>query len=128
MKQATLLSLMAFNLFGCKNLTNTTQPLTVPSTAPSTCAIKTGGNQMIEVDGKYHVWTKKTGDGKIKVLLLHGGPGFSHDYFECYEDFLPKEGMTIYYYDQYDDPKNYYNNLTAFLKEVDNGSFAADKK
>ena len=55
---------------------------------------------MILVDGKYHVWTKKIGDGKIKVLLLHGGPGFSHDYFECFEDFLPKEGIEFYYYDQ----------------------------
>jgi len=27
-----------------------------------------------------------------------GGPGFSHDYMECFEDFLPKEGMEIYYY------------------------------
>ncbi len=55
---------------------------------------------MIKVDGKYSVWTKKIGDGKIKVLLLHGGPGFSHDYFECFEDFLPKEGIEFYYYDQ----------------------------
>ena len=55
---------------------------------------------MIQIDGKYNVWTKKIGDGKIKVLLLHGGPGFSHDYFECFEDFLPKEGAEIYYYDQ----------------------------
>lgn len=63
-------------------------------------SIKTGGNRMISVDGKYKVWTKKVGNGKIKVLLLHGGPGFSHDYMECFEDFLPKEGMEIYYYDQ----------------------------
>ncbi len=62
--------------------------------------IKTGGSRMIPVDGKYNVWTKKIGDGKIKVLLLHGGPGFSHDYFECFEDFLPKEGIEFYYYDQ----------------------------
>lgn len=55
---------------------------------------------MILVDGKYHVWTKKIGDGKIKVLLLHGGPGFSHDYFECFEDFLPAQGIEFYYYDQ----------------------------
>ena len=55
---------------------------------------------MILVDGKFHVWTKKIGEGRIKVLLLHGGPGFSHDYFECFEDFLPREGMEIYYYDQ----------------------------
>ena len=63
-------------------------------------SIKTGGNQLISVDGKYKVWTKKVGNGKIKVLLLHGGPGFSHDYMECFDDFLPKEGMEIYYYDQ----------------------------
>jgi len=55
---------------------------------------------MILVDGKYNVWTKKVGDGKIKVLLLHGGPGFTHDYMECFEDFLPKEGIEFYYYDQ----------------------------
>jgi len=66
----------------------------------TTDSIKTGGNQLISVDGKYKVWTKKVGNGKIKVLLLHGGPGFSHDYMECFDDFLPKEGMEIYYYDQ----------------------------
>ena len=33
-------------------------------------------------------------------MLLHGGPGFTHDYFECFEDFLPKEGIEFYYYDQ----------------------------
>ena len=62
--------------------------------------IKTGGSKLISVDGKYKVWTKKVGDGKIKVLLLHGGPGFAHDYFECFEDFLPKENIEFYYYDQ----------------------------
>ena len=66
----------------------------------STYQVKTGGAQMIRIDGKYNVWTKKIGDGKIKVLLLHGGPGFSHDYFECFEDFLPKEGIEFFYYDQ----------------------------
>lgn len=55
---------------------------------------------MILIDGKYNVWTKKIGEGKMKVLLLHGGPGFSHDYMECFESFLPQEGMELYYYDQ----------------------------
>ena len=55
---------------------------------------------MILIDGKYQVWTKKVGEGKIKVLLLHGGPGFSHDYMECFEDFLPHQGIEYYYYDQ----------------------------
>jgi proline iminopeptidase len=62
--------------------------------------VKTGGSKLIQIDGKYNVWTKKVGEGKIKVLLLHGGPGFSHDYMECFEDFLPKNGMEIYLYDQ----------------------------
>ena len=55
---------------------------------------------MITVDGKYKVWTKKVGAGKIKVLTLHGGPGVTHEYFECFEDFLPQAGVEFYYYDQ----------------------------
>ncbi|WP_205589782.1 proline iminopeptidase-family hydrolase [Mucilaginibacter celer] len=70
------------------------------STPLTDTTVKTGGNKLISIDGKYNVWTKKIGEGKIKVLLLHGGPGFSHDYMECFEDFLPKEGIEFYYYDQ----------------------------
>ncbi|MBI1805735.1 MAG: proline iminopeptidase-family hydrolase [Ignavibacteria bacterium] len=62
--------------------------------------IKTGGNRIIQIDGKYRVWTKRVGSGNIKVLTLHGGPGFTHEYLECFEDFLPKEGVEFYYYDQ----------------------------
>ena len=79
---------------------NSPKPTDTSLNAIKTDSIKTGGNKLITVDGKYKVWTKKVGDGKIKVLLLHGGPGFSHDYLECFDDFLPKEGMEIYYYDQ----------------------------
>jgi proline iminopeptidase len=34
------------------------------------------------------------------MLTLHGGPGATHEYFECFEDFLPREGIEFYYYDQ----------------------------
>jgi proline iminopeptidase len=34
------------------------------------------------------------------VLLLHGGPGFPHDYLEAMESFLPQAGIEMYYYDQ----------------------------
>lgn len=66
--------------------------------------IRTAGIRMLPVvNGKYKVWTKRVGpagnDG-LKVLLLHGGPGFGHEYFECFEDFLPQAGVTFYYYDQ----------------------------
>lgn len=62
--------------------------------------IKTGGSRMIPIPGGYNVWTKKIGHSPTKVLLLHGGPGFSHDYLECFEDFLPLAGLEMYYYDQ----------------------------
>lgn len=62
--------------------------------------IKTGGVKKIQIDGKYNVWTKKIGSSVIKMLTLHGGPGCTHEYFECFEDFLPQAGIEFYYYDQ----------------------------
>lgn len=63
--------------------------------------VKTGGVRMIPIDGgKYRVWTKKVGAGRVRVLTLHGGPGTTHEYFECFEDFLPQAGVEFYYYDQ----------------------------
>jgi proline iminopeptidase len=64
--------------------------------------VKTGGSKSIEVDGKYHVWTDRVGPAwaKTKMLTLHGGPGFPHDYLEVMEDFLPQNGIEFYYYDQ----------------------------
>src|SRR3954471_24463732 len=52
------------------------------------------------VGGKYKVWTQKVGSGPTQVLLLHGGPGFSHDYLEAFTPFAQKAGLEIYYYDQ----------------------------
>ncbi|MGZ6027664.1 MAG: proline iminopeptidase-family hydrolase [Caulobacteraceae bacterium] len=62
--------------------------------------VKTGGSRMVDIGGGHQVWTKKVGPGPARVLLLHGGPGFSHDYLECFEDFLPQAGVGFYYYDQ----------------------------
>ncbi len=63
--------------------------------------IRTAGIRMVPVvNGKYKVWTKKLGSGPIKVLLLHGGPGFGHEYLEAFESFLPQAGMEMDYYDQ----------------------------
>jgi proline iminopeptidase len=57
---------------------------------------------MIDIGGGHRVWTKKVGDAPVKLLLLHGGPGADHSYFECFEDFLPQNGIEFYYYDQLD--------------------------
>lgn len=66
--------------------------------------IKIGGTKMITIKtekGNFKVWTKRIGNNpKIKLLLLNGGPGMSHEYFECMESFLPKEGIEFIYYDQ----------------------------
>src|ERR1700761_2030166 len=48
--------------------------------------IRVAGIRMVPVvGGKYKVWTKKMGSGPTKVLLLHGGPGFSHEDLEAME-------------------------------------------
>src|ERR1700742_3942997 len=79
---------------------------TSPDSSPSSDAlnpsgIRVAGIRMIPVvGGKYKVWTKRMGSGPMKVLLLHGGPGFPHDYLEAMESFLPQAGIEMYYYDQ----------------------------
>ena len=63
--------------------------------------IRVAGIRMLPVaGGKCKVWTKKIGSGPVKVLVLHGGPGFSHEYLEALESFLPQAGIELYYYDQ----------------------------
>jgi proline iminopeptidase len=80
----------------------------------ATRGVNTGGTQYLPVrGGKYNVWVRRAGESPIKALLLHGGPGFNHAYFWCFEDFLPQAGIEFYYYDQLgclfsdnpDDPK-----------------------
>ena len=92
--------ILATMVCACNQPSKTSPAAETSNNPDGSYEVKTGGAKMILVDGKYQVWTKKVGDGKIKLLLLHGGPGFSHDYFECFEDFLPKEGIEFYYYDQ----------------------------
>ena len=70
----------------------------------TTSGIKTGGVKIVQIStpkGKFNVWTKRIGNNpKIKLLLLNGGPGATHEYFECMESFLPGEGIEFIYYDQ----------------------------
>ena len=72
--------------------------------APKDEAPLAGGARMITIDtpkGKFRVWTKRVGNNpKIKVLLLHGGPGATHEYFEVFDSFFPGQGIEYYYYDQ----------------------------
>ena len=36
----------------------------------------------------------------LRVLLLHGGPGATHEYLEACDSYLPASGIEYYYYDQ----------------------------
>ena len=70
----------------------------VPSGRPD--GVRTGGSRKVSVDGRFEVWVKQVGTGDVPVLTLHGGPGFPHYYFECFEDFLPRDRIRFWYYDQ----------------------------
>src|SRR5215831_21138678 len=69
-----------------------------------TAAVQSAGIRMIPIHtpvGDFKVWTKRLGNNRhIKVLLLHGGPAFGHEYMECFESFFPQQGFEFYEYDQ----------------------------
>ena len=50
--------------------------------------------------GTMHVWTQRNGSSpNMRLLLLHGGPGATHDYFRSFESWFP-EDIEFIYYDQ----------------------------
>ena len=76
--------------------------------------------------GEFRVWTKEIGDNaRVKLLLLHGGPGGTHEFFEIFDDYLPATGLEYIYYDQLgskpsdqpDDPDLW--DLDRFVDEVE---------
>jgi proline iminopeptidase len=99
-------------LAGCSN-SGTTATTSTVTPAPTASAyfdntgrddVLAGGVKMIPITtpkGMFRVWTKRVGNNpRIKVLLLHGGPGGTHEYFEAFDSFLPREGIEYYHYDQ----------------------------
>ena len=66
--------------------------------------VLSGGAQRIPVTtptGTYRVWVQRTGNNPaLRMLLLHGGPGSTHEYLEACDSYLPGAGVEYYYYDQ----------------------------
>ncbi|MEY3350264.1 MAG: hypothetical protein RIQ50_375 [Bacteroidota bacterium] len=97
--------------------------------APHEPGIQTGNVKMIQIESlgkKFNIWTKRVGNNpKVKILLLNGGPGGTHEYFQCFENFLPQEGFEFIYYDQLgcgnsDNPNDTaYWDLDRFVEEVE---------
>src|SRR5262249_14409941 len=92
--------------------------------------VLSGGARKIPIktpSGPFNVWVKRVGNSPdgVKLLLLHGGPGATHEYFEACDSFLPNAGIEYYYYDQLgsgrsdgpDDPSLW--DLPRFVDEVE---------
>jgi len=66
--------------------------------------VLSGGARKIPVStpaGDYQVWVKRVGNNPdLRMLLLHGGPGATHEYLEACDSYLPAAGVEYYYYDQ----------------------------
>ena len=134
MKNQSLLSIgllsaiLAF--YACSNKPNKpVQESSVDYFTNSEPGVQTGGVKVISINtpkGKFNVWTKRIGNNpKMKVLLLNGGPGGTHECFEGFESFFPKEGIEFIYYDQLacgnsDNPKDTsLYDLPRFVEEVE---------
>lgn len=124
--KASAFVLLALLLFSC---TQRNSSPTLEYFKSEETGVRQGGIKMVAIEtpkGKFNVWTKRIGNNpRIKLLLLHGGPGATHEYFECFESFLPQEGIEFIYYDQLgsaysDQPKD--NDLWTterFVEEVE---------
>lgn len=103
MKLLITITLPLLVLLGCTS-TSTTPTLQAYFTTTDTTKPLTGGVRMVTIStplGKYNVYTKRFGHNPTqKVLLLHGGPGGTHEYFESFESYLPQAGIEFIYYDQ----------------------------
>jgi proline iminopeptidase len=79
--------------------------------------VLSGGVRMVPVQtpvGAFKVWTKRIGNNPaLRVLLLHGGPGATHEYLEAFDSYLPAAGIEYYHYDQLG---------SAFSDQPDDGS------
>ena len=99
MKRLVLLTLGALALNACAN----NAPPPAPPAATNAYLdnsgrddVLTGGVKMIPITtpkGTFKVWTKRVGNSPtMKVLLLHGGPGATHEYLEACDSYLPAAG------------------------------------
>ncbi len=109
MKNVFVLLIFSMLLISCK------QSMETPSTSnadtkPDYLSFEgrddqfTGGIKMIPITtpkGTFKVWTKRVGNNPTKkVLLLHGGPGMTHELYSCFDGYFPQESIEYIYYDQ----------------------------
>ena len=128
MKKLLIVFILSAFFFSCKQ---GNQPAvdTKDYFAQQDSGIQSGNVKFVEIESfgkKFKVWTKRFGNNpKTRILLLNGGPGATHEYFECFENFLPQEGIEFIYYDQLgcglsDNPNDTaYWDLNRYVEEVE---------
>jgi proline iminopeptidase len=135
MKRILLLTLAVLASQACANQPATSQPATAPAASNAYLDYSgrddalSGGVKLIPITtpkGTFRVWTKRVGNNPtVKVLLLHGGPGATHEYLEALDSYFPAAGIEYYYYDQlgsaYSDQPNEPElwDLPRFVEEVE---------
>lgn len=108
MQRRSLITMGAGAMAGLAGCTPATRVETAPASTyfdnTGRDDLLSGGVKLIPVStpkGTFKVWTKRVGNNpRIKLLLLHGGPGGTHECFEVFDSYLPGEGIEYYYYDQ----------------------------
>ncbi|KAK0216162.1 Alpha/Beta hydrolase protein [Armillaria fumosa] len=93
---------------------------------------ETTGTINFKVDSKvYQTWYKVLGDldcGKVPLVTLHGGPGFTHEYMLVHKEIAETSGIAVVFYDQLgngqsthlnDAPKDFWT-PELFMDELDN--------
>ncbi|BDR59568.1 proline iminopeptidase-family hydrolase [Xylocopilactobacillus apicola] len=58
------------------------------------------GSRILTLDNGFHLYTRTVGEGPIKLLCVHGGPGSTHEEFENFGDRLAQYGVEVAMYDQ----------------------------
>lgn len=98
--------------------------------------VLSGGVTLIPVTtpkGTFKVWTKRIGNNPtVKVLMLHGGPGVTHEYMDpSHMEMMAakvQKGRFLLcpngsHLAMYDDQQTYMNGVIQFLRDVDTGRF-----
>jgi proline iminopeptidase len=103
---ALVVALATLGALGCGSAARpaASEPTLASYFAPEGEGVQAAGVKIIPITtpkGTFHVWTKRFGQSpRIRLLLLHGGPGATHEYFEALESQLASAGIELIYYDQ----------------------------
>lgn len=57
-------------------------------------------SRILTLANGFHLFTRTVGEGDVKLLCVHGGPGSNHEEFENFGEQLAKYGVQVSMYDQ----------------------------